>query len=329
VGAGGRTSRRALRPHRRGRSPALLAVHASTAFLGQTGGVGSVLMAATGGRGTRTSLAAVVSHPIQHFAPWFREITRLRELDLKVFYRCDWAVRQYDDPGFGSSFRCDVPLLEGYPHQFLPIRRRPRRLTFRQVDNPTVAGSLEAFRPDVVMGSGTAIGRCGARGCGPGDVAVPSCCIRTPPSLAAHRSGNGPSRIPFSSTSIATSMGPSRWARTTAPTISSTACRRTASSRACTPWITNGSGPQSRIRAEHATDGPGASGDPPGRVRRPVLWEAGSSQATARCAGGARFAPRTGHAPVGAGRRPWIGTRPGGAILYGPAGSRMRPSPDS
>jgi glycosyltransferase involved in cell wall biosynthesis len=111
-------------------------------------------MVAPGRRGTTRSLAVVVSHPIQHFAAWFRELNRLEELEVKVLYCCDWGVHDYYDPEFGSSFRWDVPLLEGYPHEFLPIRRRPRRLTFRQVDNPNVGKSLDGFRPDVVMAFG-------------------------------------------------------------------------------------------------------------------------------------------------------------------------------
>lgn len=112
------------------------------------------LMATRGPHRIKYSLAVVVSHPIQHFAPWFRETARQGELELEVLYCCDWGVREYYDPGFGSSLQWDVPLLEGYPHKFLPIGRRPRRLTFRQVDNPNVGESLDGFRPDVVMGFG-------------------------------------------------------------------------------------------------------------------------------------------------------------------------------
>jgi glycosyltransferase involved in cell wall biosynthesis len=95
-------------------------------------------------------LAIVVSHPIQHFAPWHREVARIAGIDLRVFFCCDWGGGNYFDPEFQSEFKWDVPLLEGYAHEFLPIRRRPKRLTYLQVDNPGVTERLDRFDPDVV-----------------------------------------------------------------------------------------------------------------------------------------------------------------------------------
>ena len=95
-------------------------------------------------------LAAVVSHPIQHFAPMFRDLARRPEVDLKVFYCCDWGVKAYRDPGFGRTFAWDVPLLEGYAYEFLPIRRRPKSLSFLEIDNPGITERLDAFHPYAV-----------------------------------------------------------------------------------------------------------------------------------------------------------------------------------
>ena len=103
-----------------------------------------------------TRLAAVVSHPIQHFAPMFRDLARRPGVHVKVFYCCDWGVRAYEDPGFGRQVEWDVPLLEGYEHEFLPIARRPKRLSFMEVDNPTVAARLEDFGPHAVWVHGYA-----------------------------------------------------------------------------------------------------------------------------------------------------------------------------
>jgi glycosyltransferase involved in cell wall biosynthesis len=95
-------------------------------------------------------MAAVVSHPIQHFAPMFRDLAKIAGLDLRVFYCCDWGVRSYRDPGFGQDVAWDVPLLGGYAHEFLPIRRPPHSLTFWDVDNPLVEKRLSGFRPSAV-----------------------------------------------------------------------------------------------------------------------------------------------------------------------------------
>ena len=97
-----------------------------------------------------TRMAAVLSHPIQHFAPMFRDLAAQAGMDLKVFYCCDWGVKEYRDPGFGRRLEWDVPLLEGYVSEFLPIRRRPRDLSFYQIDNPTVGRELEEFAPRMV-----------------------------------------------------------------------------------------------------------------------------------------------------------------------------------
>jgi glycosyltransferase involved in cell wall biosynthesis len=98
-----------------------------------------------------TRLAVVVSHPIQHFAPWHRETAKIPGLSLRVFFCCDWGLVEYTDPHFQTQVRWDVPLLEGYDYEFLPIGRRPQRLSFWEVDNPAVGEALSKFNPDVVQ----------------------------------------------------------------------------------------------------------------------------------------------------------------------------------
>ena len=95
-------------------------------------------------------LAVVISHPIQHFAPLFRELARVSGLEVRVFYCCDWGVRDYVDVGFNQVVTWDVPLLEGYDHQFLPIRRRPTELTYWQVDNPAIEDRLDDYQPHAI-----------------------------------------------------------------------------------------------------------------------------------------------------------------------------------
>lgn len=101
-------------------------------------------------RSTRKKLAVVISHPIQHFAPLFRDLAKQPNLELRVFYCCDWGVRDYADPGFGKTFKWDIPLLEGYEHEFLPIAKRPQDLGFFSIDNPDVGRRLSEFSPDAV-----------------------------------------------------------------------------------------------------------------------------------------------------------------------------------
>ncbi len=96
-------------------------------------------------------LAVVVSHPIQYFAPWYRETAKLPGIQLQVFFCCDWGLREYVDPGFGVTVRWDIPLTDGYEHRFLSLRERPRRLTFAALDNPDIEEALASFAPDVLL----------------------------------------------------------------------------------------------------------------------------------------------------------------------------------
>jgi len=64
-------------------------------------------------------LAYFVSHPIQYQAPLLRAIAADPEIDLEVFFFSDFSLKPYLDPGFGQTIQWDIPLTEGYKHQFL------------------------------------------------------------------------------------------------------------------------------------------------------------------------------------------------------------------
>ncbi len=75
-------------------------------------------------------LAVLNSHPIQYFAPLYRYLAASPEIDLTVFFLSDLSVREYHDPGFGRDFKWDVPLLDGYRHEFLPCFGARDRLSY-------------------------------------------------------------------------------------------------------------------------------------------------------------------------------------------------------
>lgn len=74
-------------------------------------------------------LAYFVSHPIQYQAPMLRRIAKESDIDLKVFFRSNISVRGYLDPGFGVAVKWDIPLLEGYRYEFLPVLKDTDRLS--------------------------------------------------------------------------------------------------------------------------------------------------------------------------------------------------------
>ena len=76
-------------------------------------------------------VAYFVSHPIQYQAPLLRRIAQERDIELTVFFFSDLSVRGYADEGFGGvQVKWDVPLLDGYAHEFLPGIRKSGALGF-------------------------------------------------------------------------------------------------------------------------------------------------------------------------------------------------------
>src|ERR1700722_10312796 len=65
-------------------------------------------------------VACLVSHPIQYQAPLFRYLAARLGIELTVFFLSDHSVHPYVYSGFGVEVKWDVPLLDGYRHEFLP-----------------------------------------------------------------------------------------------------------------------------------------------------------------------------------------------------------------
>lgn len=71
----------------------------------------------------RVRVAHFVSHPIQYFAPLMRRIAQEPDIEFTVLFASDFSVRGYRDEGFGVDVKWDIPLLDGYRHEFLPALR--------------------------------------------------------------------------------------------------------------------------------------------------------------------------------------------------------------
>lgn len=97
-------------------------------------------------------LAIVLSHPVQYYSPWFRWLRAHTALEFRVFYLWEFGVTTRRDPQFGTAFRWDVDLLEGYESEFVPnVARDPGTHHFRGLDNPALTARLAAWRPDAVL----------------------------------------------------------------------------------------------------------------------------------------------------------------------------------
>jgi len=74
-------------------------------------------------------------------------------LDLRVFYTWSQAAGDsFYDSGFGAEVKWDIPLLEGYPYQFVRnVAKRPGPDHFWGLNTPTLSREIEAWAPDAVL----------------------------------------------------------------------------------------------------------------------------------------------------------------------------------
>ena len=64
-------------------------------------------------------LAILLTHPVQYFAPVFRELAQQPNLQLKVFFGCNHGVILREDPNFGVVFQWDCQPTAGFEYEFL------------------------------------------------------------------------------------------------------------------------------------------------------------------------------------------------------------------
>ena len=98
-------------------------------------------------------LAVVTTHPIQYYAPLFRQLAANGLVQPRVFYGWTGAASGAAlDRGFGTSFQWDVPLLDGYEHTFVPnVSRDPGTHHFGGIDGPGLISDIEDWKPDAVL----------------------------------------------------------------------------------------------------------------------------------------------------------------------------------
>jgi glycosyltransferase involved in cell wall biosynthesis len=95
-------------------------------------------------------LAIVVSHPIQYYAPLFRELAK--RIELTVFFGHGATPDDQAKAGFGVRFEWDVDLLSGYTHRFLRnVAKRPSLDRFAGCDTPEIGERLCEGRFDAVL----------------------------------------------------------------------------------------------------------------------------------------------------------------------------------
>jgi glycosyltransferase involved in cell wall biosynthesis len=100
---------------------------------------------------TTPRLAILTTHPIQYHTPLYRLLARDPRIALKVYFCDDHGLRPSYDTQFGRAIQYDVPLVEGYAHEFLPnLHPRPTPKPSKLL-NPGVARLLLGDVCDVLV----------------------------------------------------------------------------------------------------------------------------------------------------------------------------------
>lgn len=110
---------------------------------------------------TPIRLLIVNSHPIQYFAPLYRELAADEQFDVEVLYCSRHGLAGEIDQQFGQSVRWDVPLLDGYAHRFLSNQSpNPSIYSFWGLLNLSVVKAIWQAPRGVVMVYGWAYAVC-------------------------------------------------------------------------------------------------------------------------------------------------------------------------
>lgn len=95
-------------------------------------------------------LAIVLSHPVQYYAPLFRELAK--RIEIEVFFAHRASKEDQAGAGFGVGFEWDVDLLGGYPHRFMTnVAKAPGVEAFNSCDTPEIGQRLREGRFDAVL----------------------------------------------------------------------------------------------------------------------------------------------------------------------------------
>jgi glycosyltransferase involved in cell wall biosynthesis len=98
------------------------------------------------------TLAIVTTHPVQYYAPVFRELSRRGVVHPRVYYGWKGLAEGGHDPGFDRRITWDVALLEGYEFTFVPNESaRPGSDHRNGIVSRDLVPMLRAAAPDAIL----------------------------------------------------------------------------------------------------------------------------------------------------------------------------------
>lgn len=95
-------------------------------------------------------IAIIATHPIQYYAPVFKLLSK--KIQVKVFYTSGDQVMNKYDHGFKQNITWDIPLTDGYDHEFLEnVATDKGTHHFKGIINPNSIAQIKTFKPDAVL----------------------------------------------------------------------------------------------------------------------------------------------------------------------------------
>jgi glycosyltransferase involved in cell wall biosynthesis len=97
-------------------------------------------------------LAIITTHPIQYYSPVFKLLHQRQQIEIRVFYTWGEGSMNKFDPGFGKTVLWDLPLLEGYPYEWVTnTSKNPGSSNFSGIVNPGLIQQIKNYAPDAIL----------------------------------------------------------------------------------------------------------------------------------------------------------------------------------
>ena len=97
-------------------------------------------------------LAIITTHPIQYYAPVFKLLQERGNIEINVFYTWGTAAIEKFDPGFSKSINWDIPLLEGYPYEWVQNTAADKGSHhFKGIVNPDLIQQIKDWQPNAIL----------------------------------------------------------------------------------------------------------------------------------------------------------------------------------
>lgn len=95
-------------------------------------------------------IAVINSHPIQYFAPLYKELNKNNDLEVTALYLSDLNLKPSLDPGFKQEIKWDIDMLDGYNYKFIGNYQKNRPNGFWSLIVPQLWQEIRGSEYDAI-----------------------------------------------------------------------------------------------------------------------------------------------------------------------------------